>query len=166
MLAKCSVKGEITLTFAENTYQRFKQHKGLQEINKNLQAYVFNIKEPRKAKCCQSWLDPLEDDFEEGHPFNVYSNGNPCFRFNIEKLKTVRNLHSIVNNLKILKCIICHRQTPGLDILGPELKVLEDGERQLLNDYNVIKALSTSQVLRSSVQLDPVLSKGNEWMSK
>jgi len=85
---------------------------------KNLQAYQFDILEPREAKCCQAWFDKIEDPNDRFEDIGV------------EKLCTIRNLHAVINSLKRMRCIKCNRETPGLDHNYSQLKVLEKGNKR------------------------------------
>ena len=87
--------------------------RGFTAAMKNLQACQFNIPEPREAKCCQPWLD------------TVYDPNDRFETIGIEKIKTIRNLHAVVNSLKLLQCLKCGRQTPGLNTRYSELNVLQ-----------------------------------------
>ena len=107
-------------------------------IIKNLQTFEFTIPEPREAKCCQPWFYKVQD---------------PNDRFEaigIERITTIRNLHAVVNALKILRCLKCGRQTPGLTIKYSQLSVLQQGHKKVLNDGHVGMALNNSQVLQKA----------------
>ena len=80
-----------------------------------LQAYSFGLPEPREAKVCQPWLDNNK----------LIDVNDPHESIGITRISTVLNQHAIVNSLKIIRCLKCHRQTPGFDIPFSELKVLQ-----------------------------------------
>ena len=86
-------------------------------IHKNLKSYRFTVTEGREAKCCQPWYDPVE---------NI---NDPQEILGITKLNIIKTQHGIVNALKIVRCVMCKRQTPGFDIPFSEISVLEGGKK-------------------------------------
>ena len=77
--------------------------RGITSLVNGLRIFKFTITEPREAKCCTSW-------------FNEISNANdPSEKLKITKIITIRNNHAMLNHLKRLNCMICHRESPGYD---------------------------------------------------
>ena len=112
-------------------------------IYKNLKACKFTITEGREAKCCQPWFDRVLDI------------NNPHEILGIQKITTIKDQHSILNSLKIIKCDMCKQQTPGFDIPFNEIQLLEGGKRSNLKCSDTIKSLTESKVLKATVKLSP-----------
>ena len=93
---------------------------------------------------------------------NVYDVDDSSEILNIKKLSTIRNMHGILNSLKRVECIVCHRETPGFDIHFSELWVMERGEKVWFTDNNIVKKLKKSKVLGTSVKLDMNFSRANQ----
>ena len=49
--------------------------------------------------------------------------------------------------MKLLECLKCGRQTPGLDITYSRLNVYQQHEKRALNDGRIVEALNKSEVL-------------------
>ena len=87
--------------------------RGYTPTHKNLKACKFTVPEGREAKCCQPWFDPVTDINDSKEILGT------------KKLNIIKILHSIVNALKIIRCVKCKRQTPGFDVayaFGARLK--------------------------------------------
>ena len=117
------------------------QRRGFTPISKNLMAYQFTVSEGREAKCCQNWFDPILDI------------NDPNEIIGIQKISTIKQLHSIMNTLKIIKCLMCKRQLPGFDTPFSELQTLERGQYINLRNNDYVKALNNSEVLCKSIKL-------------
>ena len=128
----------------------FKSGRGITSQINGLKCYLFNSPAPREAKCCASFLDPVLN------PQDVSEN------LKIRKLMTIRNCHAILNSLKRLFCIICHRETPGFDKPFSDIRVLEQGEKISFIDGTTEKHLKKSKVLGVSVQLDFSFNDANQ----
>ena len=68
-----------------------------------LKFFHFSILSPREAKCCQSWADGIMDPDDTMETISF------------KKLNVIQRMHAILNGLKLLQCIVCHRQTSGFD---------------------------------------------------
>ena len=136
-----------------NTILGFEGRRGYTVKFQNLHAYMFNIPEPREAKCCQPWFDAVTDV------------NDPHESIGITKICTVRNVHAILNSLKIITCLKCDMQTPGFDIPFSELQVLQNGRKQYLENDDIINALTKSEVLKCSVKLCPTFATSPECKS-
>merc|ERR1712016_530537 len=90
-----------------------KGKRGLTKVLNGFMSYRFTISTPREAKCCQSWIDCVVD------PDNVAE------RFTYKKIDVIKRMHAILNGLRLLRCVVCHREAPGYDFSFQELKVLE-----------------------------------------
>ena len=93
---------------------------------------------------------------------DIHDANDPSEKFKITKIWTIRNMHGILNALKRIQCLICHRETPGFDIPFSDLRVLERGEKVLFADNNMIKCLKKSKVLDVSVRLDFSFNKAEQ----
>ena len=124
--------------------------RGFTPIIKNLRTYKFTVPQPREAKCCQPSFDKVQDLNDRFEAIGI------------ERITTIRNLHAVVNALKILRCLKCGRQTPGLNIKYSQLTVLQQGHKKVLNDGHIVMALNNSQVLQKGVQLSPTFSDSPE----
>lgn len=71
-------------------------------------------------------------------------------------------MHGILNALKRIQCMVCHRETPGFDIPYSDLRVLERGEKIFFSDKDIAKRLKKSKVLGVSVKLDPNFNTANQ----
>ena len=120
-----------------------------------LQAYSFGLPEPREAKVCQPWLDNNK----------LIDVNDPHESIGITRISTVLNQHAIVNSLKIITCLKCHRQTPGFDIPFSELKVLQHGRKKYMENDDIVNALKKSEVLKTSVKLCPTFNTSPECTS-
>ena len=74
----------------------------------------------------------------------------------------MRNAHALLNSLKRLQCLVCRRETPGFDIPLDDLRVLDNGEKILFADKNIVKQLKKSKVLAVSIRLDFNFSTANQ----
>ena len=89
----------------------------------------------RQAKCCQPWFDSVVD------------NNDPDEQLQINNIITIRNLHAITNQIKILQCIKCKKQSPGFDVPFYDLEVLEHGNKIKVDNDIINQALVKSEVL-------------------
>lgn len=131
-----------------------KSRRGISSSANGLINYKFNVSFPREAKCCQGWFDDVSD------PNDISK------ILKIKKITTIKNMHAILNALKRVQCLVCHRETPGYDIPYSDLRVLERGGNILLGDNKVEKFLKKSKVLEVSVQLDLKFSNANQCKSE
>ena len=127
-----------------------KAQKRLSSQINSLKACKFTIHSPREAKCCTSWLDIVLD------PQDLLED------LKIRKITAIRNCHAILNSVKRAHCIICHRETPGINQSISDFKVLEEGEKTPLIDGKIQKFLKKSKVLAVSVQLDQTFNSANQ----
>ena len=101
----------------------------------------------RQAKCCQPWHDPSDSDHED-----------PSAALSVTNLQVLRDIHSVYDALRRVRCIICGQQTPGLPYPDDPVLVPEHGRPTELSPNSIVSgALIESTLLRShsTVTLDP-----------
>ena len=112
--------------------------------------------DPREAKCSQPFHDTNmhTNDFQ-----NIYTDpDNIESRLIFSSLIAVKNIHSVLDNVKILHCIKCNKQCSGFE--NPdEITILENGKMEKLsqrNDADLYNAVHSSKMIK---EIDLTLSK-------
>lgn len=112
--------------------------------------------DPREAKCSQPFHDTNmhTNDFQ-----NIYTDpDNIESRLIFSSLIAVKNIHSVLDNVKILHCIKCNKQCSGFENLD-EITILENGKMEKLsqrNDADLYNAVHSSKMIK---EIDLTLSK-------
>ena len=73
----------------------------------------------------------------------------------VTRLVATRNMHAIMNSIKIVQCIACERETPSLSTKKGDILVLQLGEKIKMEDKEINNFVKSSEVLSNSVQLHP-----------
>ena len=136
-------------------FQRFKlgslgnRGRFIAPIDQQFLISFINI-DPREAKCCL----PLHEtnthysNFEFKHIDPNNKNEKLCFK----SLVAIRNIHSVLEGIKILHCVKCNRTCPGFED-DNEIFLKVNGKQQILsaaNDPELFTTIKKSEVIDST----------------
>ncbi len=138
-----------------NGYQKFQfgslTNSGRFTANLDQDFFVSSINvELREAKCCLPFHDT--NLHHRNSQYIHIDPDNKNWILDFKSLVALRNIHSVLESIRILHCVKCNRSCPGFEDVN-EILIRNNGDLEILsptNDGDLLMAIRNSEVIKAT----------------